>query len=247
VLELPPDERAAHAMKHQMVHERPIPGGTLSRQSERPPLVRAVPWLSELWRMYPTYEPDIVPYRSGDGWQAMSYYRIRTLVVRREGLLPVQERDIPRVIQHILPGIEPAYEHPEITVYQIAPVDEPRPFLYLGDGWQPYEQRGERGWRWMADSATLRLVNPEQQTRGVELTMTAESYQEPRPLTLSLDGFQAGSFEMPAGTQRTLRLLLTLSPGEHTLHLQSPPATEQAAPHRALSLSFTSISLAAER
>lgn len=243
VVELPPDERTAFAMKHQMFHERPIVGGYLARQPGRPPFVVALPWLRELWQMYPTAEADIIPARPDDGWQAFSYFNIRTLVVRRDGLLSVQERDIPRVIEHVLPGIAPVYTDADITLYEIEPAGMPRPFVYLGPEWLKYEQEGKRGWRWMGDAATVQVVNPARAARQVTLALSAEAYGETRPLMVSLDGFALGVFDIPSVAQRLLRLSVVLPPGEHRLHFRSTAGREQDAPHRALSLSFTRIEL----
>lgn len=246
VLDLPPDRRTASAMNHQMVHERPIVGGYLSREPNRPAFVKDVPWVEDLWRMYEDTEgDDIVVTRPDDGWQALSYYGIRTIVVRRTDLQPAYQQNFRRFIQQVLPGIEVTYHSPRVLVYDVPPVEQPRPFLYLGTGWYPREGEGNRSWRWMGKSSTVRLVNPDRVARWVTLTLDAHAYQHTRPLTLHLDTHRLATFDIPhAGRQ--VRLRLVLSPGEHTLHFTSTPTLEtSSAAERTISLSFSSLDIQA--
>jgi hypothetical protein len=241
VLELPPDERTAAAMRHQMIHGQPIVGGYLARQPPVPPFVEELPWLRELWDIRLRNRPDIVAERPDTARQALSYYGIRRLVVRHADLHPVARRNLPGVLAALLPGVPPAYEQDGISIYALAPPDEPQPFAYLGDGWLGREHRNnERVWRWMGEHATVRLVNPAAQAQPVTLALTAESYERARPLTLHLDAAPLGTFEMRRAA-RTLRMRVLLPPGEHTLHLRSEADTEPAGPRRELSLSFSRI------
>jgi hypothetical protein len=242
VLELPIEPRSAVPMVHQMVHQRPIVTGYLSRTPDIPPFVQQVPWVRALWQMQPPPAPDIIAQPPDVAQQAFSFYDIRTLVVWHTRMQPQQRQALEQVIAHMLPGIAPAHQRPEMTVYAIPPVESPRPFLYLGEGWYGREHVGEHAWRWMATDAGVHLVNPVPEPRQVTLTLSAESYQEQRPLLLTLDGSMLGQFEVPR-SEHTLHLRLLLPPGEHTLHLHTTPGGQDPATGRVLSLSFTHIAL----
>jgi hypothetical protein len=97
----------------------------------------------------------------------------------------------------------------------------------------------------MGDTATVHLVNTQEQAVWGRLWLRAVAYEETRPLTLWLDDQALGTFAI-APDSSTLRLELVLPPGEHTLRLESPSGTEQAAPYRRLSLAFSSINLLVE-
>lgn len=241
ILDLPPDERTAAAMNNQMVHERPIVGGYLARQFDTPHFVERLPWLRQLWQFYPDqgYQAEIIPARPDDALQALRFYGIETIVLRRNELQDFQERDIERTIATFLPQLEPSYSDQVLTIYQLPPV-EPRPLAYLGDGWLELEQDGERSWRWMGEQAKLYLLNPADESTWVTLTIRAESFGKPRPLAIALDNYQLGSFPIqPAPTHVQLRLVLP--PGEHRITLQSPSTLSPEG--RQLSLSVSQIVL----
>jgi hypothetical protein len=241
VLELPPDRRSATAMNHQMVHGRPILGGYLAREPTRPPFIQARPWLRDLWLLQPAAEPEIVPQRTDTGWQLFHAYNIRTIVVRRSELTAQEDAAVQQAIARVLPGSELAYQDEALLIYQIAPQTVPRPFLYLGAGWQQREDAGGQLWRWLGARSAVQLVNPRTEAAWVTLELEAESYQQPRPLRLSLGSAQLGAFAI-GRARETLRLHLVLPPGEHTLWLDSEP-TRAGDPPRNLSLSFTRIEL----
>ena len=244
VLDLPPDQRTAFSMNHQMVHGRPIVGGYLAREPDAPPLVAAVPWIHELWQLQsmPENLTDIVPARPDDGWQALSYYNVRTIILRRHNLSAENERTAQLAIQRILPGITQQSSDAEVDILPVPPVSSPRPFLFLSDGWMQREGNGSRSWRWMADKASITLVNPTAETSWVTLDLTTASYAQTRSLSLQLDTKPLSTFEIPPD-DHAIQLHLALPPGEHTLSFTSIPGKEQAAPGRDLSLAFTRIAL----
>lgn len=261
IFELPPGHRSALPMLSQTIHERPTVGGYLSRTPDIPHFVEHVPWMRELWQAEPA-PADITPGSAGWAPDAFSFYAIQTLVVHRQhpDLAPGQAERLEALIAQRLPHSLASYADAAIAVYAVPPVAA-RPFLYLGGGWQQPEGQGARTWRWMDDHATVQLVNPTAHTRPVVLELAAESYQQPRPLTLTLQlatgaptsstpvppppgSLRLGSFGMPRA-HRLLRLHLLLPPGEHTIHLVSRPAPAAPGRSRRFSLSFTRIDLAA--
>ena len=242
VLDLPPDKRAALAMVYQMAHGRPIVGGYLARQPDVPPLVAAAPPLRALWELRPDTSSDIVVNPPDVGQQTLSYYGITTIALRESALSQEQRRRALLAIDKALPGAAPFSQSGGTSIYTVAPVRQPRPFIALGDGWMEAEGDAARRWRWMGTSAQLRIVNPAPVDRLVRLEFEATSYARPRTLTLHLDGHRVGTFVVPSSSL-TLRLAFALPAGEHTLTLTSPTDREAAEPHRELSLLFNRIAV----
>jgi hypothetical protein len=241
ILDLPPDERTAAAMNNQMVHERPIVGGYLARQFDRPHFVEKLPWLRQLWQFYPdeNYQAEIIPNRADDALQALRFYGIETIVIRRNELQDFQERDIQRTIATFLPQLSPSYSDDTLSIYELSAV-EPRSLIYLGEGWRELEREGERSWRWMGDQAEIYAINPAESADWVTLRIRAESFGEARSLSIAMDGYPLGSFTIqPAPTE--LRLQLVLPAGEHRITLESPSTLSPEG--RQLSLSVSQIVL----
>ncbi|NJP04995.1 MAG: hypothetical protein HC837_04890 [Chloroflexaceae bacterium] len=242
VFELPLEHRSAGPMVNQMVHERPIVGGYLSRSPDIPAFVQRVPWVNQLWQAQPYQGIDIFGEAPDDAWQAFSFYDLRTIVIWNNRLHRDQVATMQMLMERFLPELHIEQPGPEMTIYQVAPVPTPHPFLFAGTGWYQREYAQERIWRWMAETATVQLVNPSVQTTVVGLEIDVESYQHTRPLALTLDETPLDTFAIPRAA-RTLRLWLALSPGEHTLRFQSEPSMSTAGTPRLLSLSFTRIAI----
>lgn len=244
VLDLPPDERTSGPMNNQMVHGRPIVGGYLARQFDVPPFVEKISWLSQLWQLYPDSDqgPDIVEEHPDDGQQALRFYDITTILVRRDELEPFQQRDALRALHAVLPTVEPTYDDAGLSIYQIPPVTQAEPFLFLGSGWLPREHAEGRVWRWMSRQATLYIVNPDRRARWVTLAFNLQSYKEARTLDVQFDGASLGSFVVQPAEQM-LRLQIVLPSGEHSLRFTSTPERENDPARRLLSFSFSHIEL----
>jgi hypothetical protein len=210
ILDLPPDERTAGPMNNQMVHERPIVGGYLARQFDKPLFVERSPWARQLWQFYPdeNYQAEIIPLQPDDALQAFQFYGINTILVRRNELEDFQDRDI-----------QPSYSDEALSIYHL-PAVEPRPLIYLGNGWRGLERDGERSWRWMGDRAHIYTINPFNSAQWVTLRISAEAFREERPLHLALNEHHLGSFTIqPAPSEISLQL--ALPPGEHKITFQS--------------------------
>lgn len=252
VLQLKDGNYDTSPMRNQMIHHRPIVGGYLARNPCYP-FTEYVPGVVDLRHLY-SYEPpdnDIVPHNAERRRQALSFYRVRTLLIPQT---PKTAPIVQRRVAAVLPGLSPSYRDSEVVVYDIPPVAEPRPFFYLRSGWYSPEYQQQRVWRWMQGQAIIQLVNPTDAPRPVVLTMAIESYGQTRPLTLALaPAGSSGTRQIIASNlaispaRRLFRLPLVLPPGEHTLHLSSPAKREQASPHRSLSLAFTRIEVGGDR
>lgn len=244
VMDVPNLQRNAPAMEDQMVHGRPIVGGYLARPPAPSAFTETIPWIWQVWWLKPKASPDIVTERPDDGQQALNFYGIGTIIVRKADLKPADLDNLPLVMARVLPDLTPALQDPALDVYNVPPVTNPRPFLYLGDGWYDLERQAAVVWRWMSGSASIKVVNPERAVQPVTLTLSAESYQHTRTLAISLDSQAVASYEIPP-TVQTISVELALPPGEHTLRLTSPTTLEPAPPKRDLSLLFTNIDLVA--
>lgn len=242
VLDLPPDTRSALAMIYQMDHGRPIVGGYLARQPDEPPLVAAAPAVRTLWQMRPSRELDIVANPPDVGRQMLSYYGVRTIALRDGELRAERLQQALQAIEEVLPGAQPVYHRDGVSIYDVAQVRQPHPFLVLRAGWMEIEGKAPAVWRWMGASAALTLVNPAPAGRLVRVALDVTSYQRARPLTLRIDGHLVGTFVVPT-TTHTIRLALALPPGEHTLNLVSTTDKEAVAPGRALSLLVTRVAV----
>ncbi|MBA3946769.1 MAG: hypothetical protein H0X37_19685, partial [Herpetosiphonaceae bacterium] len=210
VMDLPTLQRNAPSMVNQMAHGRPIMGGYLARPPATTPLVDGVPWVRQLWWLKLEPSPEIIVQRPDDGQQALNFYNVRTIIVRRNDLKPPEVGRLAQVMAQVLPGSKPTAHGPSIDVYTIEPVAATRPFLFLGTtGWYPREQQGDLVWRWMSAGAAMQVVNPEQAPRAVTLEFSVLSYQQPRPLEVSLDSQAVASYQITPA-QQTIRLQLTL-------------------------------------
>ncbi len=245
VMDLPNLQRNMPAMIHQMAHGRPIVGGYLARNPDSSPFVTINPWIRQLWRLTAEPERDITVQHPDDGWQALSFYGLRTVIVRNQDVKPEDAGRPRQVLEHVLPGIKPFYQGPTVDVYAVDPVTSPRPFLFLGEGWHDREHKDEHLWRWMSAEATLQLVNPDSVIRPVTLELSVHSYQRTRPLDVSVDALLATSYQAPPDGG-TFRLHLVLPPGEHTIRFKSSTDPEPSSPNRDLSLWFTRIALVTE-
>lgn len=241
ILELPVEHRSAVPMINQTVHHRPIVTGYLSRSPDIPPFVQRVPWVRALWEQQAPLTPDIIPARPDDAWQALDFYDIRTILVWHMRMTPKTLPQLETLFQRMLPQLEPQ-QRAELTMYQVPEVANPRPLIYLGRGWGAREEQDGHVWRWMEHEADVILTNPFPHTTNVTITMTLESYQHPRPLTLALDEHPLATMEIPREAQ-TRTLFLLLPPGEHTLRFQSSAAARDSQTDRALSLSWTQIAI----
>jgi len=237
VIELPRLQRNVPPMIHQMVHGRPVVDGYLARPPAKQMITSRVPWVRQLWRIKPERPDDIIEQHPDDARQALSFYDIRTIIVRKNELKPEDNEQLREILDRMLPGSTPAYQNANLDIYTIEPVAAVRPFLFLGSGWYDLESSGQRKWRWMSDQAEVWIVNPERTVQTLSFEFTTQSYQEARWLAVMLDGQPAATYTIAPALQ-TIRLQLALPPGEHTLHLTSSTTEDASRTKRNISLAF---------
>jgi hypothetical protein len=139
-------------------------------------------------------------------------------------------------------GLRASYADPRLEIYPMPPVERPRLFGYLGEGWGGVEREGERLWRWMGPEAELHLVNPFDEPRAVRLDITLESFERDRPLTVRLAGGPAFALTATRAQQeRTIRLLLP--PGTHVVYLAAPADPRPGRTGTPISISFARITV----
>ncbi len=242
VLDLPNVQRNAPAMIHQMIHGRPIIGGYLPRPPEIPYFPERAPWFRQFWRLKLEDMNDIVAYQPDDARQAFSFYNVGSIIVRKNELPPERIRRMEQIVDHMFPGLQPAYTSLDLDAYTIEPVTTRRLFAFLGSGWYDRETSDTHMWRWMQDQGTFYIVNPEPVKRLVTLEFSAVSYLHPRPVVVSLDEQLIGAYQITPDLQ-TIQVQLKLSPGEHVVRFDSPATPEPPPAQRNLSLMVTRIGL----
>lgn len=238
LLDLPLRNESSGPLQAQMVHALPMIGGFVSRVPGNP-FLNMTP---ELWELRGDRR-RLLALRPEQKLQALSFYGIRHLVVHWELIEPRWRDDLAAALAELLPGITPVYTDAQITAYAL-PTVEVQPLAYLGLGWHAEEQEGERVWRWMQAAGDVVLVNPGETARIATVTIRAESYREPRVVTLTLDDEATLGEWTVAPSEAVYRLRLLLPPGEQRLGLSAAVTPEHgAAGGRALSIVVTEIAV----
>lgn len=253
IIDLPIETEGADTLRHQLVHGRPIIGGFVARAPDYP-FLEHVPGLFDLWLAQQIGQPrassappllsdrlDILD-QTAAARQALAFYDLQTVVVRRTRLTSAAEQRIAALLTQLYPGIQPQFRDAELTIYQLPSLSDAQPFLFLGAGWYSLEQDPTYRWRWMADQAEVYLVNPRRTAQVVELHLAFSSFDAPRPLQVLLDD-QALIGVQATPRLRTLHLRLTLPPGEHRLRLISRSSPSHEPTPRPISLAFTGLQL----
>lgn len=222
LLDLPPRNESSGPLQAQMVHAMPILGGFVSRAPAYP-FVSVTPGVRELWAMRPD-DTRLLALEPQDKLAALNVYGIRQVVVHWDLVEPERRGQLEQALREVLPGVAPAYADATFSAYRVPEV-RGRPFMHFGSGWHPEEHQDERRWRWMQETGEFALVNPTDQPVPVAIDLRAQSYQEPRAVTLAFDGQVLGRWQVGlAETGTTLRFLLP--PGTHPLRLQAPASAE---------------------
>lgn len=223
LLDLPPRNESSGPLQAQMVHERPMLGGFVSRTPPYP-FVARTPGVRQLWALRPE-AAGLLPTDPPTALAALNFYDIQHIVVHWDLVEPGQRAGLEAVIAQTLPGVAPVYSDDHVSAYRV-PQAQPQPFAYFGTGWYPEEGAAGRTWRWMQDAGELVLVNPSEEAIAVTLRLRMQSYLEPRTVDLALDQQAVGQWQVPpAEAIYTLQVLLP--PGEHRLSLQAPVSREQ--------------------
>ncbi|MEN9934657.1 MAG: hypothetical protein RLZZ387_1236 [Chloroflexota bacterium] len=222
LIDLPARPESAEPLRAQIVHELPVVGGYVSRLPYYP-FVWTVPGVRQLWAGQPD-ERALLPERPDDGLVAMSYYGVRHVVVHWDALGGRARRQMEAALTQALPGVAPVYADERLSAYRL-PETASRPLTFFGDGWFPEERDGERRWRWMTAEGSVVFINPSDLPQAVELRLAAQSFHEPREVTLLLGSAPLGTWGVGADVSRRVMRLL-VPPGEHRLVLRAPAERE---------------------
>lgn len=225
----------------QMLHRWPILGGYVAR----PPVYdfsRYAPGIREL-EGYPAVPDDIVtPAWPERGQQGLAAYGIGYVTLDY-----TSDKDTYFAgVRAVAAGLElgaPVFADERLTVYAIPQGWQRGPVGYLGPGWQDLERQGEVRWRWMGETAELRLFNPLERPVLATIRLSAISYAEPRPLDLQLGNAPAGRLTIPAAAPHTRSISLLLPPGEQTLTLSAPAAPDPGRAGAPISIRFFSLAM----
>lgn len=239
--DLPPRQESPASLEAQLVHQRPILGGFVSRLPVYT-FADEAPGVRQLWRGAPDESP-LLAAGPDDALVALNAYAIRHVVVHWDALTERRRRAMQAALNQVLPGVAPVYADGRLSAYRVpdAPV---RPFAYFGGGWNERERDGERHWRWMRAEGEIVLVNPTEAPQAVALELAAQAFARPRDVRIALDGVDLGVWRVGVETTpRALRLLL--APGEHRLVLRAP-AERAPGDARPLSIVLVGAALRAE-
>ncbi len=235
VMEMPPAryKRIEPQLAQMFSHGRPIFGGYLARPQDYP-ISREHPALRRLWYVRP--DEDSPFFAADDSLAALASLGMRHLVVYPDLLADVQRERLDATLAQALPGLAPAYQDEEIRAYEL-PDASARPYAYFAGGWYRAETEGERRWRWMSASGSIRIVNPHRQAVPARLMLEAESAAGSRDLHIRLNGqtLQHQAIQ-PAATRLNLQFLLP--PGAHELQLEAR-AERESGGNRTLSIVLT--------
>lgn len=216
------------SLRAQMTHQRPIIGGYVARPPDYP-MGRSAPLLRRLDSLDCERE-YIGPDDQATARSALAFYEIRQIVLHSERLDTRRQTCARQTIERFL-GLSPSLESGTIRVYDVPPF-QPQPFLYLDRGWYDLERNDARRWRWMSTRGTLQIVNPDDAPRQMVVTLRLESFHTARPVHIALADQQVGTIQVQPGLARPYHLLLTVPPGEHTLHVSAPASEDPMAGRR---------------
>jgi hypothetical protein len=206
----------------QMVHGWPIVGGYVARPPSYP-FGRYTPGLRELQDGVAQANDIVTPGWPESGRSALAAYAIRyvtlDLTARKDSYFD-QVRDRLRELDFGAPIVADG----TLEAYAVPRDWQPRPLMFLGGGWDSVERQPDTSfrWRWMGDTAEVRLYNPYDQPVVATLAITASSYQEARTLRLELDRAPFGEFAAQPDQLSSRQFQFLLQPGEHTLALSAP-------------------------
>ncbi len=113
----------------------------------------------------------------------------------------------------------------------------PVAYAAFGDGWYAEERDRDRRWRWMAAEGEITLVNAGRSDIPIRMTLSVQSYQEERRLSVMLGDHVLGYRTVdPEGATIVMRFLLP--PGEHRVRMLAD-ATPDPASSRLISIVVT--------
>lgn len=198
-------------LKHQIVHNRPIIGGYVSRRPDY--LLTAAPGIRQLWRLRCSEDGTSDPAEAALG--ALSYYGVRDVVINTANL----SADKNACAQQLLTGwgMAPAQgSDSQVTIYHI-PTVPAQSFLFPYEGWYATERSANQAWRWMGQQGTLVLANTTSNRTTLLIKLTLESYRIPRTVRVVVNDTDVARLTVTPGQARTYRLPIESPPGEQVL------------------------------
>jgi hypothetical protein len=254
ILEIP--DLDALSMFYQTHHHKPIMGGQISRPRGHP--WRGARFFDSLVRVDPGWQ-DV----GGDNSAALVRSQIRCQGVRyvvfyQQEVGGATRRRIDQLERELFGGVSPSYEDAIMRVYEVQNNHPEQPYWTLAPReWHEAEGIPELDVvsRWSASDSAGLLVYPcaEQQQQHALVQFDIFSYGQDRTLELVVNGTPAGSFDVPLGWVRQVRLVVPLQAGENRIELRSrepaatlvnEPATAGEAPtRRAVSFNLSQVSV----
>jgi hypothetical protein len=155
VLNLPMQwDRPAYLL-HQTEHGKPLAAAYISRDDPRT-LTERAPVLQHFRHL----GPDIIEFDlPTQGVQVLADLGVRWVVLDRYQMPSGHERAYTdAAVAEIFGNQAPLYQDDRITVYEVPSSDSSKPYLILGDGWEPFDV--ETGTRSFRGTATLTVHSP---------------------------------------------------------------------------------------
>jgi hypothetical protein len=221
ILELPFSMTRSGSLFGQTIHGRPIIGGYLSRPLAYP-----------LLDLPPFADPantrnDFVPVANTDtGAWSLHLAGVRWIVVLLDD--PKLNRAEIDAFLRDYAAPTPLYTDAQMAVYRPKGVGAPGFYLHPDAGWyQPESLADQRRMRWLPRSATVDAWSLDDSPQNGTLHFEAWSFNQPRRLTLSVDGRQVG--EWLVAEPKVYTLPVSLTSGEHRIEFRTPDEPERPA------------------
>lgn len=226
VMSLPYSELGGILMYEQTAHAQPSVGGYLARLPgfdfiDQAPVVREL--TQKDWVPSPpefvtnNFETTLVP--------ALNVYGIKYLVIHRDKMSVKASNAINETLKPLLDNNPPLARDGGAEIYRVPDYNWNGKTLAgwvdRGKGWLDKESNTQVGpYFWTSGSGSLTLLNPNPKPMKFRLDWTIFSFQKPRTVQISLNGFSIGQKEAgPAPQQQSFEF--ELPPGRSTLSLTS--------------------------
>jgi len=231
-------------MAAQTIHQKRIIGGRLARDPLYSFWGNVPPEFRRTWN---GMDDDIL-HQSDLGIVSMlDYFDIRYYVLHRSifKYAEITEQKIIERLNELYGARIARFSDVEQTAIYSVEQSAPAafPFVVLWNNWYDREKFNGKTTRWMANDATLKVVNPYSEPTTLFLGFEAVSLLQMRNLEIHLDDQVIDILTMSPDGWQSWHLALTLSPGEHVLlfhslqQSQKPPNSDM----RLLSIAFASL------
>ena len=241
ILELPFSMTRSGSLFGQTIHGRPIIGGYLSRPLAYPRLV--LPPVAEPASTRTDFVP---PADATTGAWSLHLAGVRWIVVLLDD--PKLNRAEIDAFLRDYAAPTPLYTDARMAVYRPLAGGTPGFSLRPDAGWyQPESLADRRRMRWLPRSATVDAWSMADGPQGGTLRFEAWSFNQPRRLTLSVDGRAVGAWLVAEPKVYTVPVRLT--PGEHRIEFRTldeperPSRTVGGNDDRLISIGVTDLTL----